>query len=324
MERAISILATAAVLAQAGAPWRIPLSDLRLIRDYENFVYAVTIRGQAAVLRMTHTSHRSHADLAAELAFIQDAAAAGLPVCQPIASDAGRLIEPNGACFHVCCFIYAAGERASWRTPLIWQDRTFTAWGATLARMHRFSAATGGVRRWARMRWDEDDVTRGAYLPACDADIQARLQDVIAQCRTLPATPEDFGLIHGDVHQGNFHVDRDGALQLFDFDDACYHWFLYDLSVVFYHLPAGEAEAPPRPSRTAIISTILAGYQSQRALPQDAGAQLQLFLLLRDLQIYQSIFKKTAPEDRSADWQRDAAVIAERIRARRPVLALPI
>jgi len=312
---------TPEVLAQAGAPWGNPL---RLIRDYENVVAAMTIQGQAAVLRLTHISHRSHGQRAAELAFMQDAATAGLPVCLPIASQRGTRVEPIGALFQVCCFVHASGRRASWRTPLLWQDRTVTSWGQTLARLHASSSAAGPARRWARPGWDEDDVTCGAYLPAGDADITTRLQELIAQCRSLPCQAQSYGLIHADVHQGNLHVDAAGALQLFDVDDACYHWFLYDLSVVFYHLPDGEAESAPRPTRQHIVDTILAGYCAQRALPEHARRQLRLCMLLRDLQMYQSRFTQTAPEDRADDWQRTTTAMARRIRAGCPVLALPL
>jgi len=62
-------------------------------------------------------------------------------------------------------------------------------------------------------------------------DEKLRLESLF---ESLPKNESNFGLIHGDVHQGNFHIDEQGSLTLFDFDDCVYHWFLYDIAVVLF------------------------------------------------------------------------------------------
>jgi Ser/Thr protein kinase RdoA (MazF antagonist) len=178
-----------------------------------------------------------------------------------------------------------------------------------------------GPRR--RMQWDQDDVTSHDFLPPEDQDIAQRLAQMVQEVRLLPTPPERFGLIHGDLHQGNFFSNEQGELAVFDFDDACYHWYAYDLAVVFYHLPEGDAEVPPLPSRTSIMRHLLAGYRQVREIPPEYPQQVQRFLLLREMQMYQSLFKKTLPADRQPWWFSSAQRLAGRIRSGRPLMEIP-
>lgn len=53
---------------------------------------------------------------------------------------------------------------------------------------------------------------------------------------TIPATPENFGIIHGDLHQGNMtiDVDNDWAMSLLDFDNSQKSWYMVDLGTVVF------------------------------------------------------------------------------------------
>ncbi|HEX3852874.1 MAG TPA: phosphotransferase, partial [Polyangiaceae bacterium] len=86
------------------------------------------------------------------------------------------------------------------------------------------------------MQWYEDDLTVSRYLAPEDADIGARLNGIVAALKALPTPPESYGLIHADLHTGNFLVSEAGQLCVYDFDDACQHWFSYDLAVFVNHL----------------------------------------------------------------------------------------
>ena len=53
---------------------------------------------------------------------------------------------------------------------------------------------------------------------------------------SLPKDDDCYGLIHADIHQGNFFVDENDNITIFDFDDCHYHWFAYDLAVPLFGL----------------------------------------------------------------------------------------
>jgi Ser/Thr protein kinase RdoA (MazF antagonist) len=122
-------------------------------------------------------------------------------------------------------------------------------------------------------------------------------------------------LIHADLHTGNFFVSEAGELRVFDFDDACQHWFSYDLAVVINHLSRQLTPA----ERDRIFNLILAGYSRVRALPAGLSNELPLLLRLRNIQLYQLMHKKHLPADRDEGWHERAAKLARRIRAEDPL-----
>ena len=311
------------MLAQACAPWGIVAEQVRLIRAWENFVYEVRIDWQPAILRLTHRSHRQHDDLEAELDFVRSLGGAGLPVCLPWRARSGAWVERCGDQFHACCFTHAAGRPLTWKDPEAWNASRFSAWGRMVAALHLHSETYApAADRPRRHRWDEDDVTVANHLSAGDADIAQRLVAAVDRLRQRATDRHGFGLIHGDLHQGNLFAAPDDGIAVFDFDDASYHWFIYDLAVMFYHLPDVTAEVPGG-NRRMVMEAILSGYREVRPLPADFATDIRRFLLLRDMQIYQVIHKKTAAAQRDDRWQQRAAMMAERIRREEPVCEVP-
>jgi Ser/Thr protein kinase RdoA (MazF antagonist) len=79
-----------------------------------------------------------------------------------------------------------------------------------------------------RFRWDQDEVIVNfeKYLPTTETSARREFDRVLNYVASQ--SPENFGLIHGDLCRVNFHYDGTDLIA-FDFDDACYHWFVYDL-----------------------------------------------------------------------------------------------
>jgi Ser/Thr protein kinase RdoA (MazF antagonist) len=302
-------------LLEAASHWRIEASTLGLVGDFENFVYEARLPDRPCILRIGHCSHRSASDLHGELDFIRFLAGRGLGVCAPIASINGRDVEAIGAEFFACAFERAPGKAISERDPAIWNERTLSNWGKILADFHLATRDyTPAPSRPRRFRWDQDDCTSGHHLPPEDADISARLASMVERVNAMPASLESYGLIHADLHYGNFFGSETGEIAAFDFDDATYHWFSYDLAVAFNALPSALSDS----ERDHAVRTILTGYRQRRPLPPSFHDELRQLLLLRDMQLYQLIHKKTAPTDRSASWLSHAARLAQRIRNAEP------
>ena len=110
-----------------------------------------------------------------------------------------------------------------------WGATLFDEWGRSLATLHTL-ARRYSPPGYRRLRWDEDDVlvNAQAYLPATESSARRELSRVQDWLIAQPAGGNEFGLIHGDFCRVNFHYDRP-HITVFDFDDSCYHWFVYDL-----------------------------------------------------------------------------------------------
>ncbi|MCB1644286.1 MAG: phosphotransferase [Pseudomonadales bacterium] len=270
-------------------------ADLTDLNGFESFVYLDNTAGQ--ILRITHHSHRSPAMLEAELQLLELLSAAGagvsrgLPVC-------GEPLLTVGD-FTVCCFEPAQGQLI---TQADWHPALFSAWGQAIGRMHRIVAAQPASRMPARYSWREDQNTCCLdWLPADQPLVRARAASLLAKLDTLPAEAGDFGLIHCDAHAGNFHVRKpvaeigalnaeDYALTFFDFDDACYHWFAFDIATIFFSAVRqawiADTDAAQREVAEEFVPAFLSGYRQLFPLSDFTVRQLPLFLQLREISLY--------------------------------------
>ena len=71
------------------------------------------------------------------------------------------------------------------------------------------------------------------FLPKSEKIVWREYDALKERLRDYPKLDLTFGLIHGDFGETNYRC-RDDRLNVFDFDDCCYHWFVYDLAVTIY------------------------------------------------------------------------------------------
>ena len=89
--------------------------------------------------------------------------------------------------------------------------------------------------------------------------------------------PENFGLIHADLHPENIVYDGED-LALIDFDDAAYGWHLYEIATVLIM----DRFAP---DFEALRAALLEGYREHRPLSEQDVELLSAFLLIRGMAI---------------------------------------
>lgn len=123
----------------------------------------------------------------------------------------------------------------------------------------------------------------------------------------LSGGPSRVGLIHADIHQGNYLFDR-GAARLIDFGDCGWGHYLYDLAVTL-------SEVADSPRHHELRASLLAGYRQVRDLPPPQEAMIHDFVLLRQVQNLAWVI--TAHDDpnyrdRAAHaWEQIAGLAAE-------------
>ncbi len=217
--------------------WQGDAGSLRHVSDSANQVYSFTAAGQQRYLRLTSRRARTKAHIAAELDFIAHLQQGGINAMRPVASAAGQLIAELATVDDVlfaCVFEAAAGAQFSYDSAGLSKEH-FRLRGRTLGRMHVLAQAyipAAGVRRYA---WDEDELllAAAAILPAAEQVVWRAYHELRERLRAYPKASQTYGLIHGDFGETNYRW-RDNQLNVFDFDDCCYHWFTYDLAVTIY------------------------------------------------------------------------------------------
>lgn len=294
MHRTLIEQCTPDVVERAARLWGYDATDLRLISQVENFIYECGTAPASFILRITHEQHRSAQLVHAELEWMAYLASRGVSVAPPIRSSSGTLVETvftDAAAFHVSAFALVPGREIAPADPA-WNAELFARWGALVGRMHRVTNGFVPQSGARRPQWHTDDtiVVAPSLLP--DGDPARReLDRLMAWMHTLPKPAQQFGLIHADVHSGNFLVDGD-ALHLFDFDDCCYHWFMYDIAVVIWHSIPRRAGRDERTQRAnALLRPFLAGYAAEYPLDPAWVALIPEFLRLRDVLLLFTVLK---------------------------------
>jgi Ser/Thr protein kinase RdoA (MazF antagonist) len=238
------------------------------------------------ILRLTDRAWRTPEENAAECAFLVHAAATGAHVNEPVPSTRGALVEELPAVHaSASVFTWADGDFIARDDPRA--DATFyRAWGGALAALHDAAATYDGPARW---EWKDEGLLAGAdgLLPAGDAAIRDRRDELYARLEALPRTRATFGPIHADFAPQNFRY-REGRVTAFDFGNLCRHWFVQDLVVSFSTLRRD-------PARDRLRDAILAGYRAVRPLDDAAWAERDTFLRLRVLYVYLSRLARFGP-----------------------------
>ena len=214
--------------------WRGIAGSLQHVSDSANCVYSFIDSGERRYLRLTSSHDRTRGQIEAELDFIAYLHQGGVRAMLPISSTAGRLIEEipvASSFFFACVFNEAKGERFRYDSTKLNRDH-FRLRGRVLGRIHALSQTYVPSRNFRRFAWDEDKLLLHAdqFLPKSERIVWREYEAIKERLRDFPKSSQTYGLIHGDFGETNYR-HRDDRLNIFDFDDCCYHWFVYDLAI---------------------------------------------------------------------------------------------
>ena len=286
------------VLKTAAELFGVGEDGWKLFAGYEgcaNLVYAYEHEGQPRILRVSFRPDRTADQIRAELHFVNYLAENGVRVSTPVPSRKGELLETiwvEGIPLHMVSFIKGRGMRVpdnGYRyregVPI---EEYFHNWGRVLGQMHRCTKGYRSVsERVKRPAWFEIHESRLAIetrVPERLPVVRDRIRSLLEKVRILPKDRDSYGLIHGDFNDGNFTVDyANGDMTVFDFDDSCYFWFMYELAsaweggigrVMFRGLEERKS------FMDRYMDQVMEGYASENQLSAEWMARLPMFVQL--------------------------------------------
>ena len=259
---------------EAARRYGLSPSDLAELNAFENFVYeAVNEDGVELVLRVSHSTRRTFDYTLGEVEFVRYLGAAGIPVSQPILSDSGQFVQRIEDSDPDHYFVVTAFERAEGvvfddAPPLkehYWKPELFRDLGRIFARLHnRAQTYKLSNPRFKRQEWYEYDVVDiDRFAPPEEQLVRERTARIIERLKQLPRTPDDYGLIHADLHPHNFCF-ADGRITVFDFDNCEYAWFVKDIAVILFYVARGEPRGQREEAARAFLAPFLEGYREHR------------------------------------------------------------
>lgn len=152
-----------------GQQYGINKQDLKLIGDFENYIYEYEKDNQHYILRLIHSSHRTENLVNGELDWIFYLHNNGANVCNPIFSNNNKLverIEAKNSYFLATAFEKAPGEAPRRNNEALWNSSLFKVWGQTVGKMHALTRNyKPSNENFKRFELQEDDLYKMGVFP---------------------------------------------------------------------------------------------------------------------------------------------------------------
>jgi Ser/Thr protein kinase RdoA (MazF antagonist) len=266
----------------------------RLIEAHEggrNVVYNCEKEGAGAkILRIAFISDRSREDILAEVEYIRYLFEHGGSVADVISSRKGNLVEEithNNHTFFVCLFEKAKGKLLVENSYRYREGVPITEYyyncGKVLGKLHQLSKEYTPVHH----RYSFFDKYNAKYIdeliPGSLSLLKEKLLELLKTLEGLDRNYESFGMIHFDYCDGNYTIDfNTGQITVFDFDNSCFGWYMYDLANLWTHGVGWiqfEQDAGKRKKfMEDYFETVIAGYRSETSIEKSMLDKLPLFI----------------------------------------------
>ncbi|MGZ4032825.1 MAG: phosphotransferase enzyme family protein, partial [Tumebacillaceae bacterium] len=278
------------IVAEAAKRYGVALEDVRFVKDMESYVYEFEQEGKLYILKITHTLRRSPDYLMGEFEWLNYLADQGMTVCRAVPSVEGNLVEQipteQG---HFLAMTYEKAPGHQVNSVEEWNAELFRKWGRYIGRMHALTKDYQVSNpAYKRQEWDaEDKLNVRKYVPSEQTTVIANVEALIERIRQLPKDRDTYGLIHSDLHQGNFFY-HEGTMYAFDFDDLTYYWFMGDIAKVLYFVQWWPAVPYADKSEFAreFMQHFLKGYREENQLDAWWLQHIPDFLRLQHALLY--------------------------------------
>ena len=316
------------ILAAARQRYGVTPDQIKLLDGFESFMFEFEKEGAAYILRLGHSRRRTPELVQGEVAWIKYLADGGAGVARAVLSPGGELVElipdGHGDYFLATAFAKARGKPV-WETDFWTREAFLEGYGRLLGRLHHLSQSYQPANfAWQRPAWDDlSNLIVHTTLTQADSLVSRRYQDVLAHLQALPRTPDAYGMIHQDAHSGNFFVDEDGRITLFDFDDCVYGHFAYDLAMVLFYAVTNRPDADA--FAAGFWPAFWRGYQMENELDAAWLQEIPHFMKLREIELYTLLMRDYGPEALGHDsWAtRYLHGRLQRIEQNQPIVSLP-
>jgi Ser/Thr protein kinase RdoA (MazF antagonist) len=269
--------------------YNLPGAQITPLRIFNNAVFRVDVGpAQRYVLRLHRPGYRSISHTCSELRYLQAVRRdTGLAVPEPVYTRQGGLVtiisgDGGDAALHCDVLTWLDGTSYGRATEL--GPRAVYRLGEALGRLHLHAQHFIPPPDFDLPCWDADGLltpvsphkpgpVAGLFSPE-DAALFAKTEaQVRAVFHHLGTNAAQFGIIHADFILMNCQFSH-GRVQVLDFDDCGFGYFLYDMCPLLGNLQNSAHYA-------TLLRAFLAGYRSVRPLDPEHEAHIDLLIAAR-------------------------------------------
>lgn len=283
MNEALKPFYSEQILEEACKRYSIDHTSAQLLKANFNLVYACDDK----ILRLSHSTIRPQKEILMELDWVMFLCNQGLPIAQVIPSNQQNITEQIGDKTHyftVVCFEKIIGNRV---TEEQWTNNHFKKLGKIQGQLHRIGQTYTKRADLHYLHWDEiPEYDSYKHLPADERNLLALHDQLVAEFNTYPKTTELYGLIHYDIHHGNYLMtENEERIFLFDFEMASKSWYINDVATTLYYACNFPTNEDLDKFELRFLQHFWDGYQTEYQLPDSEKEKIPKFLLYRDLML---------------------------------------
>ncbi|RPI81325.1 MAG: hypothetical protein EHM41_20860 [Chloroflexi bacterium] len=301
MDKRTHLLYNENIYQEALRRFGIPQENIRKLGGFESFLYEYEKEERPYILRISHSLHLPPNRTRGEMDFLLYLAEIGLSVPRPHPSRHGNLVEvievpANEVISETTYFSAATFDKAPGNHPAKedWNPELFRAMGRYMGRLHCLSKKYNpSCPEFRRHEWYEDEEDyANLYLPSSEGIVRNKFKKLVTYLKSLPRSPENYGLIHVDFHGGNFFIDKsikkgDPHITLFDWDNCTYAPFVYDIAMALFYAVPHHCDTPEdRENARVFYQSFMQGYDEQNVLDRKWLKEIPHFLKLREMDLY--------------------------------------
>ncbi|WP_019241800.1 MULTISPECIES: phosphotransferase enzyme family protein [Bacillus] len=297
MEAAVQALFSDEIIHFGLNQFSVDIASLKKLGEFESYIFEGMKDNQAVILRYTHSSHRNRQQILSEIDWVSYLKSNRVNVYEHYRSINDRYLESvlalDGSEFYVCCYEKLPGVRVEVNMIMENSD-LIVKWGEVIGEMHSITTTyKPSIHVGKRLEWYEEELLDLHQYKVKDQTIRYGQSIVKSLCK-LKKNSENYGLIHSDLHSGNFTYDQ-GDLYIFDFDDCSYHWFASDIAIPLYYTVLSRSfqfKDGEQDFAYYFMKYFLEGYRKNHFITQDDLKTIPLFLKLRDITLLSVMLKK--------------------------------
>jgi len=305
MEKAIRERYNDHILQETMRRYGISSEQIRLLDGFESFMFEFERDSRSYILRLSHSIRRSVGLIEGEVDWINYLYKGGVGVARAVPSQMGHLVEViddgRDGQFLATSFVKAPGG-PYWENGE-WNEGMFERYGRLLGLIHKLSKTYQPPHpTWRRPQWDDPVNVAEVleWLPTSQPIVREKATVLLDYLSSLRKDHQSYGLIHQDAHAGNFFVDEEGKITLFDFDDCVYGWYIYDIAMVVFYVITNHED--PVGAGTTFWPHFWRGYQMENDLDPAWLAEMPAFFKLREIDLYAIIHRSFDVEDLTDEW----------------------
>ena len=127
--------------------------------------------------------------------------------------------------------------------------------GKTLGKIHALSKKYHPTHQRFDFFEKYNETYFNALIPSNYPALKESLNSLLQKLRALPKDINSYGMVHFDFSDGNYMIDyQTGKITVFDFDNCCTCWYLFDLANLWTHGVGWIASEPDADKRKCFMN----------------------------------------------------------------------